>query len=82
MGETRAKIVYLLSDGWMVGWLDGWMVQKFSSTLRNQVDPRPELREEKPSLRSEIETVFCNLLNMQVTQDIKTLVFEERMPEA
>ena len=20
------KIVYLLSDGWMVGWLDGWLV--------------------------------------------------------
>ena len=40
-------------DGWMVVWLDGWMVQKFSSTLRNQVDPRPELREDKPSLRSE-----------------------------
>ena len=45
LGETRAKIVYLLSDG--------WMVQKFSSTLRNQVDPSPELREDKPSLRSE-----------------------------
>ena len=35
-------------DGWMVGWLDGWMVQKFSSTLRIEVDPRPELREDKP----------------------------------
>ena len=30
-----------------VGWLDGWMVKKFSSTLRIEMDPRPELREVK-----------------------------------
>ena len=38
--------------GWMVGWtvgrLDGWMVKKFSSTLRIEVDPKPEVREVKP----------------------------------
>ena len=31
-----------------IGWLYGWMVKKFSSTLRIEVDPRPELREDKP----------------------------------
>ena len=38
----------------MVGRLDGWMVKKFSSTLRIDVDPRLELREDKPrSARNE-----------------------------
>ena len=40
--------------GWMVRLLDGWMVKKFSSTLRTEMDPRPELREVKPrSARNE-----------------------------
>ena len=30
-----------------VGWLDGWMVQKFPITLRIEVDSRPELHEAK-----------------------------------
>ena len=56
-GNTPEKRVYFVGwlDGWMVGWLDGWMVQKFSSTLRIEMDPRPELREVKPSLRSELK---------------------------
>ena len=33
--------------GWLDGWLDGWMVKKFSSTFRIEMDPRPEIREDK-----------------------------------
>ena len=29
-------------------YLDGWMVHKFSSKLRIEVEPRPEVREVKP----------------------------------
>ena len=54
--HLRKSCIIWWLDGWMVGWLDGWMagrldgwmVQKFSSTLRIEVDPRPELHEDKP----------------------------------
>ena len=32
----------------LVGWLGGWMVKKFSSTLQIEMETRPELRKAKP----------------------------------
>ena len=53
-GNTALESVSFV--GWLVGWLDGWMVKKFSSTLRIEVDPRPELREVKPRSARKKET--------------------------
>ena len=39
--------------------LDGWMVKKFSSTFRLEVDPRPELREVKPRSTRKYQICAC-----------------------
>ena len=56
-----------------VGWLDGWMVKIFSSTLRIEVDPIPELREGKPRSARKNPTDFKDLKQLEKSKDLNKL---------